>query len=203
MKENFGLRTFHIEIEYDGKNDAVTFDTSNINTADDARLLLMKSGLWAQMRQRPYDIIPNANSTPRDIFITAFDSAPLAPSFDDILEGAERELEEGVKLLKLLTNGNIYISTRHNSLIKNVNGAIMINVKGPHPAGNVGVQIANIAPINKGETVWTLDAITLRRIGHLVINGTIDTSTIVALTGSEIATPKYITTIQGASIDTW
>lgn len=195
-------KILHIEIEYDGKNDAVTFDTSNINTADDARLLLMKSGLWAQMRQRPYDIIPNANSTPRDIFITAFDSAPLAPSFDDILEGAERELEEGVKLLKLLTNGNIYISTRHNSLIKNVNGAIMINVKGPHPAGNVGVQIANIAPINKGETVWTLDAITLRRIGHLVINGTIDTSTIVALTGSEIATPKYITTIQGASIDT-
>ena len=194
-------KILYISIEADNNETAESFDTSNINSPDNARLLLMQSGLWAQMRQRPYDIIPDATSVPRDIFISAFDSAPLAPNYDYILNDVERELTEGVKLLKQLTSGNVYISTRNDSNIKSIEGAEMVIVKGPHPAGNVGVQIANISPINKGEVVWTLDAVTLRRIGHLVINGTIDTSTIVALTGSEVAEPKYLKTVQGAKIE--
>lgn len=194
-------KILHVTIETDETNNSETFDCSDINNIDNARRLLMHSGLWAQMRQRPFDIIPNPTKTPRDIFITAFDSAPLAPNYDYILCDAEHELEAGVKLLKLFTQGNIYFSTRHDSLIKEIPGTTMVRISGPHPAGNAGIQIANISPINKGETIWTLDAITLRRIGHLAINGTIDSSTIVALSGSEIIQPKYIKTIQGAKID--
>lgn len=195
-------KILRIEIEADEHHSAETFDLSGLNNTEGVKKLLMNAGLWVEMRQRPFDIIPDADSIPRDIFITAFDSSPLAPNFDYILYNKEKELEAGVKLLSILTSGNIYISTRPDSSIKEVKGATMIKVSGPHPASNVGVQIANISPINKGETIWTLDAITLQKIGHLALNGTIDTNVIVALTGSEVKMPQYLSTIQGASIAT-
>lgn len=179
------------------------FDTSLINDPDASRLLLQQSGLWAHLRQRPYDIVPASTSFPRDIFITAFDSAPLAPNYDFIIDCnySTNEIIAGVQLLKSLTSGNIYISTRKDSSIKNIEGATIINIEGPHPAGNVGIQVANISPINKGENVWTLNIITLCKIGHLALTGHIDPTTIIAITGSEIKNPQYIKAIEGANIE--
>lgn len=193
-------KILRVVIDADNSNESLKFDTTNLNDTSKARKLLMQSGLWAEMRQRPYDIIPNAEATPRDIFITAFDSAPLAPNYDYVLSNVHDELCEGVKLLKSLTRGNVYIATRPESRVQPIPGAIMVSVEGRHPAGNAGIQAANIAPVNKGETIWTLDAITLRRIGHLIITGEVDTSTIVAITGSEVKTPQYCKTVQGIEI---
>ena len=193
-------KILRVVIDANESNETLKFDTNHLNDTTKAQQLLMQSGLWAEIRQRPYDIVPNAVATPRDIFVTAFDSAPLAPNYDYILNNVYDELCEGVKLLKMLTTGNVYVATRPNSTIPSIPEAIMVQVEGRHPAGNAGIQAANIAPVNKGETIWTLDAITLRRIGHLIITGEVDTSTIVAITGSEVTVPQYCKTIQGIEI---
>ncbi|MBD5235851.1 MAG: Na(+)-translocating NADH-quinone reductase subunit A [Barnesiella sp.] len=180
------------------KSAKAEFDTK-VSDADSARRLLKNSGLWAMMRQRPYDIVPNPDAQPRDIFVTAIDSAPLAADpvnyYNDI-----KALEAGVALLALTTKGKIYVGRRDGSKLPDIKGAEMVDIDGPHPAGNAGVLIANIAPVNKGETVWTLDIATLWRMGRLMLTGTVDTTTYVALTGSEVADPKVYKAVIGATI---
>lgn len=170
--------------------------------ADDAEAiisLLCESGLWALMRQRPYDVVPSPEVRPRDIFITAFDSAPLAPEI--IAPENMADLEAGIKALAKLTDGKVYLGTRFGSGISSAT-ATTVEFQGPHPAGNVGIQINHIKPVNKGEVVWALDARTAVRIGRLASTGKLDNRTLVALTGEEVAHPHMVNTWIGAALDT-
>lgn len=184
------------------KNTGTTAETAipNIKDAESAKALMMESGLWAMMRQRPYDIIPHPEATPRDIFVTAFDSAPLAPSLEEAVAGCDKEIAAGVKALAMLTSGSVYISTRPDSKINIPQGAVHYIVNGAHPAGNAGIQAANIKPINKGEVIWTLDIVTVARLGKLILTGKADWKTTIALTGSKISSPRLISVEAGASI---
>ena len=157
---------------------------------------LKKSGLFAFMRQRPFDIVP-IDDNPRDIFVTAFDSAPLAPA----IEADSADLEAGLSYLASLTSGKVYLSVPAGSAITSA-VAEVYEFQGPHPAGNVGTQIEAIKPVNKGETVWTLDARTAARIGHFAKTGTFDASTVVALTGPDVKNPHFVKTTIGASLST-
>lgn len=165
--------------------------------ADEILKALSESGLFALIRQRPFDIIPDVNVMPRDIFITGFDSAPLAP--DLITDSVKKYLTSGLKVLKTLTSGKVYLSLRQGSGITS-DIAEIIEVDGPHPAGNAGVIINHVSPVNKGETVWTLDITTAARIGKFLEEGIADFSCIVAVTGPEVNNPFLIDTYFGASI---
>lgn len=176
-------------------------EQSQIEIAPNKSLLskLRQSGLFALIRQRPYDIVPTFDVRPRDIFVTAFDSAPLAPA---LLNDDNRQyLEPGLKALSSLTDGKVYLSVQKDSGITS-DVADVYEFAGPHPAGNVGVQIANIKPVNKGETVWTLDAATACRIGRFAETGEIDFSATIAITGPAITSPHYVATTVGASLAT-
>nr|AIF26626.1 putative Na(+)-translocating reductase subunit A [uncultured bacterium fosmid pJB71G8] len=158
---------------------------------------LLASGLWVMMRQRPYDVVPNPDVAPRDIFVTAFDSAPQAIS---LMAVAQTEYAaKGVEVLKSLTEGNVHVSFAPGQEME-LPGAECHTVQGPHPAGNAGVQAANIAPVNKGETVWTLDFVTLCRIGQLFTTGKVSYTTSVAVVGECIDTPVVVETTMGCSI---
>lgn len=159
--------------------------------------LLKQSGLYAMMRQRPFDIVPLGDS-PRDIFVTAFDTAPLAPGMDTPL--VKEYLEDGLEVLATMTTGKVYLSVAAGSGLTSRHAEVN-EFDGPHPAGNVGVQIAAIRPVNKGETVWALSAETAARIGKLIRTGRADYSTRVAITGSGVREPRMEETLIGASID--
>ncbi len=159
--------------------------------------LILASGLWPWMRQRPYDIVPSPEVMPRDIFVTALDTAPLAP---DYAVPAADVLEAGVKALGSLTSGKVYIGAAAGSDFPAVAGAEIIGFNRLHPAGNAGVQAANIAPVNKGEVIWTLSLDTLARIGRLMLDRRADFSATVALTGSEVKEPCMLATVAGAEI---
>ena len=163
----------------------------------DLKERLMESGLWALMRQRPYDVVPSPTTAPRDIFITAFDSSPLAGNV--IPSHLSDYLEAGLEALKTLTKGSVYLSVRPGQGLRS-KSAKTIEVSGPHPAGNTGVQIAAIAPVNKGETVWTLDAGVAARIGMLVVKGFTDYRAEVSITGPAAAKPKKVLTDFGVSL---
>ncbi|MCM1474754.1 MAG: Na(+)-translocating NADH-quinone reductase subunit A [Muribaculaceae bacterium] len=187
-----------IEKGDDTTSDAVKYDLTEEETA--IRHTLQSSGLWALMRQRPFDIVPAADSKPRDIFITAFDTAPLAPAM--MFESDFEYLEAGIKILGKLTSGKVYIGINKDIKFDSHFEAVEVTeFDGPHPAGNVGVQIAAIKPVNKGETVWTLGADTAVRIGKLYRDKKPNWDTIVAITGPAAKSPKLISTTVGAKAE--
>ncbi len=184
-----------IIISPDG-NDVITHDINR-----PALDVLLASGLWVMLRQRPYDVVPSPKVRPRDIFVTAFDSAPLAPDLDVVLGDKCNYIAKGVEVLNSLTDGKVYIGAREGQDI-DAPGAVVTTFAGPHPAGNVGVQAANTAPVNKGETVWTLDIVTLARIGELFTTGKVNHDTVVAITGEMTQQPRYVKTVMGADMAT-
>lgn len=189
-------KILRVEVQSDGKLDAEQFDLKSPLAE-----LLGRSGLFAMFRNRPYDIVPNPEIRPRDIFITAIDSAPLAlPLAEQLGKDAAKVLEIAVKSLKNLTDGLVYIGINDEWPFDFIKGAETVTFEGPHPVGNVGIQIANINPVNKGEDVWTLDVVTLYKIGKLLIEGKLDSTSYVAVTGSEIMAPYVAKTIIGVEM---
>ncbi len=154
---------------------------------------LLKSGVWPNLVERPFGLIPNPEHEPRDIFISAFDTHPLAPDYEFIFKGEEKYLQAGINALQRLTTGQIHISvqTGSNSLFKSLKGVQIHEFSGPHPAGNVGVQIHHVAPINRGEFVWTTTPHGLQQIGRLFLEGKYDCTQIISLAGSEVKSPQY------------
>ena len=176
-------------------------DTVKLDLNRDAAEVLLESGLWVMLRQRPYDVVPAPDVRPRDIFVTAFDSAPLAPDLDVVLDDKRQYIGKGVEVLKRLTDGQVHIGVREGQTI-DAPGAEVNTFVGPHPAGNAGVQVANTVPVNKGEVVWTLDIVTLARIGELFTTGQVSHDTVVAITGEMVQEPRYIRTIMGSDLET-
>lgn len=187
-------KVLRVVISNDGKHTERTF-----NTKQPLIELLGASGLLALVRRRPYDVVVRPDLRPRDIFVTALDTAPLSAGMYLPADGA-KALAEGVKALRTLTDGKVYLSHGADWQLGDVPGAQMVEVSGPHPAGNVGVQIANIAPVNKGETVWTMDVTTLWRIGMLLLTGKVNYNTVVAVTGPEVNAPALVKTTVGCDI---
>ena len=182
------------------------FGAANPNdlSSDDVKAKMLASGVWPFVRQRPYDIIANPNEKPKAIFISGFDSNPLAADVDFILQDKKEEFQAGIDALKKLTDGKIHLGLKPNhaanSVLNSAQGVEVNTFKGPHPAGNVGVQIHHTDPINKGERVWYVAPQDVLIIGRLFLTGKFDASKIIAFAGSEVKKPKYYKTVFGASI---
>ena len=182
-----------IVIEPDSENQFKVYD------AKDARELMLESGLWAAMRQRPYDVVPEPDVKPRDIFVTAFDSAPLAAPMSLLLEGKAEHLQRGIDALAKLTAGKVWVGCSPDAELS-LKGCEVNTFAGPHPAGNAGVQLANVKPVNKGEVVWTLDAVTVARLGELIATKKLPVETLVAVVGESVKQPKLVKCTMGADI---
>lgn len=182
-----------------------TFEMPAVGAADREQIksLLLNAGLWPMIIQRPYGIIANPQDTPKSIFVSGFDSAPLAPDMNFVLENEAENLETGFALLGKLTDGKVYLGLKNGTsgVLNQVKNAEIRLFEGPHPAGNVGVQIHHIDPINKGDVVWTVDVQHVAMIGRFFRTGKVDMSKIIALTGSETAQPRYFSVITGLPIN--
>ncbi len=167
---------------------------------DEIKEYLLKSGLWPFIKRRPYGIIASPDEKPQAIFISTFDTAPLAPDYNFVMENQMGTFQTGINALKKLTDGKIYLGVNENSSFISVKNVEINQFSGPHPAGNVGIQIHHIKPINKGDVVWTINVQDVLFIGRLFETGKVDFSRIVAFAGSEIEKPKYYKTILGAPV---
>jgi Na+-transporting NADH:ubiquinone oxidoreductase subunit A len=163
---------------------------------------LLKAGMWPFIKRRPYGIIARVDEVPKAIFISCFDTAPLAPDTDFILKGQEHSFQTGINALSKLTSGKVHLGLPETGgqLFESIVNATVTRYCGPHPAGNVGVQIHHTDPVNKGEVVWTIGAQDVLFIGRLFETGRIDFSRIVALTGSEVTSPCYYSTCLGVNL---
>ena len=165
---------------------------------------MLEAGVWPFVIQRPYSVVANPAEYPKAIFISGFDSNPLAADVDFITHDKAADFQAGIDALGKLTEGKVYLGlrgdTKSSDALSNAKGVEVADFVGNHPAGNVGVQINKIAPINKGEKVWTVAPQDVLIIGKLFNSGKYDAARTIALAGSEVSKPKYYKTLIGASI---
>ena len=187
----------------------ITYKDLSISSADSLSReqiinTMLKGGVWPFFRQKPYDIIANPNDMPKAIFISAFKSAPLSIDNDFALYGMDEFFQKGLDYIIKLTNGKTHLNidgnTNASKVFTSAKGVEINKFSGPHPSGNVGVQIHHIDPINKGDIVWFLDPQDVLAIARLFTEGRYDVSRIVALAGSQVSKPRYHRIISGASV---
>jgi Na+-transporting NADH:ubiquinone oxidoreductase subunit A len=171
-------------------------------SAEEVKEQILKSGLWPFIKKRPYGVIASPDEKPVSIYISTFDTAPLAPDYNFIIDGQLGTFQTGVNALAKLTEGKVNIGINADSAFTGVKNVVVNTFNGPHPAGNVGVQIANTNPINKGDVVWTINVQDVLFIGRLFETGEINLTKTFAVTGSEIKEPKYYQTVLGAPVAT-
>ncbi len=197
-------RILEVVVEPDGKQEVVSFKSGNPGSLskEDITENLLVSGCWPFIKQRPYGIMANPKDTPMSIYVSGFDTAPLAPDYDFILQNQLEDFQTGIDALSKLTDGKVYLNLAADgaSPLQKIKNVVQTKFAGPHPAGNVGIQIHHIRPINKGETVWTINPQDVATIGRLFTKGVFDATRIVALAGSEVKKPQYYKTLIGASI---
>lgn len=190
-------KVMQIDIEADAAIAYEQFD-AKVTNGEEVKALLLKAGVWSYLKQRPYDCIALPNKTPKAIFISAFDSAPCAPDYDFIVKGHASTLQAAVSALSLMAP--VYVGVKAGQkatefrALKNVT---LTEFAGAHPAGNVGVQINHVAPLAKGETVYTINAQDLLILGRLFQKGIVDMQRLVALTGPLAASHAYYNVLPG------
>jgi Na+-transporting NADH:ubiquinone oxidoreductase subunit A len=165
---------------------------------------LLESGAWPLIRQRPYNVVAESKETPRNIFISTFDTAPLAPDLNFVVEGKGADFQKGLDVLNKLTEGKVYLGLDGNG--KTAPSPVFTEAKGvehrwfigKHPAGNVGVHIHHTEPILRGDKVWTLGVQDVITLGRLFTEKRFNTERVVAVAGAELKAPKYVKTYLGA-----
>lgn len=209
IKRGAKRKLLEIVIEADEEFVFEDFGSANPNdlSREDIVEKLLKAGVWPFIRQRPYSVIANPDNNPKAIFISAFDSSPLAADNDYLIHGHGEEFQLGLDAIAKLTSGKLHLNISGNDacskVFANSKGVEINEFSGPHPAGNVGTQIYNLNPINKGDIVWYLYPQDVLTIGRLFRDGKYDSSRIVALAGSEVLKPRYYKTNIGASIESF
>ena len=191
-----------IVIVNDGQGTSVELSAVNPSSAsaDEVKSALLNAGVWPFIKQRPYNVVANPEVQPRDIFVTAMDSAPLAPDFAFVVKGQEEDLQRGISALAKLTAGKVYVGAKAGSNLQ-LKDAEVVEFAGPHPAGNVSVQINHIKPINKGEQVWTVSAFDVIIMGR-ALAGKVDFTRTITVAGSEVVAPAYAKVLPGQSLAT-
>ncbi|MGY5351902.1 Na(+)-translocating NADH-quinone reductase subunit A [Wenyingzhuangia sp. IMCC45533] len=204
VKRGAKRKVLAIVIEAKSEDQFKDFGAANpLNLEKEAVLeKILESGSFAYVKQRPYDVIASPEDAPKAIYVSSFDTAPLAPNYAYVLAGREEAFQAGINALTKLTSGSVTLGVNANetTFFNKIENATIVNVDGEHPAGNVGTQIAEISPINQGEKVWTVSPQGVAIIGELFLTGKYNPIKLVALAGSEVKNPQYFTVAAGQNI---
>ena len=186
-----------VRVKADGKQEAKQFASNEI------KALMLESGIFGMIRQRPYDTVANPDETPKAIAVSAFNSMPLAQDFEYVLKGQEKEFQAGITALSKIAKVYLGVSAKQaNTALTAAKDCEVTVFDGPAPAGNVGVQINHTCPVNKGEVVWTLGAEEVIMLGRIVLTGKGDYTRTIALAGSEVQNPGYYKVLVGQKLTT-
>ncbi|MFK8056922.1 MAG: Na(+)-translocating NADH-quinone reductase subunit A [Saprospiraceae bacterium] len=165
---------------------------------------MLASGVWPMLRQRPYNVVASATDAPKSIFVSTFDTAPLAPDLGFVIQGRDAAFQKGLDVLNKLTPGHVHLGMNGTfesaPAFRNAQGVKKHYFRGQHPAGNVGVHIHHVDPVSASQIVWTAGVQDVITIGQLFLDGTYDATRYVAVTGAEVAKPAYAKTYMGAKV---
>ena len=196
-------KVLRVVVEADKDQQYVDFGLKQVASLDGDAVVkaLLEAGLFGYINQLPYAVSTTPDQKPRAVFVSALRDMPLAGDFEYELQGNEEDFQTGLTALSKVAPVYLGIGAKQTS--KALTGAkdVEVNVfDGPCPAGNVGVQVNNIAPVNKGEVVWTVDPTAVIFFGRLFRTGKVDLRRLVAVAGSEITKPEYAEVLVGQPI---
>lgn len=196
-------KVLYVVVDADEEQQYVDFGKKNVDSLDgDAvKSALLEAGLFGFINQLPYAVSTTPDTTPKAIFVSALRDMPLASDFEYELEGNEADFQTGLTALSKMAP--VYLGVGANQSAKALLDAknVEVNVfEGACPAGNVGVQVNNVAPVNKGEVVWTVDPSAVIYMGRLFNKGIVDMRHLVAVAGSEVKKPGYVEACVGQSM---
>lgn len=196
-------RILSVDLLADSEQKHVKHSVVDLNTAqpEQIKALLLASGCWPLIKQRPYDVIAGVQSMPKGIFIAGLDTAPLAAELDFVLQDQVAEIQAAITALSKLTPSvHVSLPAQGSAVFSGLKDCQLHKVSGVHPAGLVGTLINRVDPINKGEVVWTIQAVDLAIIGKVMTQGIYDATRTVAFVGAGFEKNQYIALKQGASM---
>ena len=196
-------KILEVVVTHDDSAAAVKHEIPELNVLDQnqTKEILLKAGAWPFIIQRPYGTIARPEDTPKAIFVSTYTTAPLDVDYDFLLKNNKTEFQKGIDVLaKLTDNLTLTADASFKGLFEKIENANIVGVSGNHPAGNVGVQIHHLAPVNAGETVWVVNPEDVAKIGALFSSGEFSAQRTVALVGSSVGNPQYYKATIGASI---
>jgi Na+-transporting NADH:ubiquinone oxidoreductase subunit A len=198
-------KVYNIIIDSDGKDNFVRHKPPVLENSSPQELidLLLETGLWPYINQRPFDIIADPNLSPKAIHVSCFDSSPLAVDYEFIMNCRLSDIKAGLDCLNQIVSGKLHLGLRSSQKLfqKEFSNYKTNLFDGPHPSGNVGVQIHHVNPINSGEVVWTLKLEDIAVIGNLILTGEYLPNRTIAVSGPPVKNPKYFNLRTGASLE--
>ena len=199
-------KVLSVKVEADAEQQFVDYGKPDIEKMDGRQIFehIMEAGLLGYINQLPYAIAA-VPGRPKTIFVSALRDKPLACDFEYEVKGQEQNFVTGLKALARIAK--VYVGVGMDSAllshISNLEHVEAVAFDGPCPAGNVGVQVNNIEPVNKGEMVWTIgDPTVVLFIGRLFNTGKVDLHRTVALCGSEVKKPCHVEMLVGQELQT-
>ena len=190
-----------IEIKIEG-NDSISgqsFTFDQLASSDRPTILnrILEANLFPLIRQRPFNKVANPKDSPRDIFISAVNTAPLSVDLRTVIESEKEAFQAGITALSKLTDGRVFVTSRNVIELQN---AEVQTISGPHPAGNVGIQIHHSKPIKPHDIIWTVDAQHVITLGKLFLTGSYQPNVVVSVGGSGATNPQTVFAKVGANI---
>ena len=192
-----------VRVDADAQQEFADFGRRDINTLSGKQVInaLLEAGLFGYINQLPYAVSTNPGTQPKAIFVSALRDKPLAANFEFEVKGQEQDFQTGLTALSKIAK--TYLGVGEGSALTSMKNAEVTVFQGKCPAGNVGVQVNNIAPVNKGEVVWTIgDPTVVLFIGRLFNTGRVNLTRTIALCGSEINSPAYVDMLVGEELST-
>ena len=192
-----------VKVDADAQQSFVDFGKKDVAKLDGKAVIeaLLEAGLFGYLNQLPYAVSTNPSVMPKAIFVSALRDKPLAADFEFEVKGQEADFQTGITALSKIAK--TYLGVGVGSALENVNDAEVTVFDGKCPAGNVGVQVNHLDPVNKGEVVWTIgDPTVVLFIGRLFNSGKVDLRRTVALCGSEVKNPAYVDMLVGEELST-
>ena len=191
-----------IRVDADAQQEQVDFGKKDVSKMDGKAVIdaLLEAGIFGYINQLPYAISTNPSQTPKAVFVSALRDMPLAGNFEFEVKGQEGDFQTGLTALSKIAK--TYLGCGVHSSFENCQNVEVNVFDGPCPAGNVGVQVNHLSPVNKGEVVWTVEPTVVLFIGRLFNTGKVDLRRTVALCGSEIKAPAYVDMLVGEELAT-
>jgi Na+-transporting NADH:ubiquinone oxidoreductase subunit A len=192
-----------IKVDADAQQEQVDYGKKDVNTMDGKAVVdaLLEAGIFGYINQLPYAVSTNPSQMPKAIFVSALRDKPLAADFDFEVKGQEGDFQMGLTALSKIAK--TYLGCGVHSSFEHCQNVEVTVFDGPCPAGNVGVQVNHLDPVNKGEVVWTIgDPTVVLFIGRLFNTGKVDLRRTVALCGSEVKAPAYVDMLVGEELST-
>ena len=199
----FGARRIieKIEVKVEGSESiqGQIFTSEQLTSANRTTILnrILEANLFPFIRQRPFNKVANPKDSPRDIFISAVNTAPLSVDLGHVIESEKAAFQAGVTVLSKLTDGSVVVTSKKAMELQH---AEVQTISGPHPAGNVGIQIHHSKSIKPGEIIWSVNAQHVITLGKLFLNGSYSPDILVTIAGPGATNPQTVSAKVGASI---